>query len=229
MPPDVVVQAHQRREQRFRLRGAVILKVKQRPIAGDEPSRALDHFEFMALDIRLDRRDPFHLRQETIERLDRNRLLLALDLAERKPSGIDDPRQRHRALRQDAGLAPQRGLEGVDVGNPVHRQVGAEHLMQQATRLEGIDDARLADVAREKHRMGPDIGAGLDDVVARRQRLAEKLDLAKRPFAIDFERFADEGVIGNGEEQGRFAKRKSRLHVYASLPSCACDSKQQVH
>jgi hypothetical protein len=58
---------------------------------------------------------------------------------------------------------------GIDVGERVQRDIGAQHLVQDALGLDREHRAAWPDGLGHRDRMRADIGAGLDDRVARRE------------------------------------------------------------
>ena len=62
-------------------------------------------------------------------------------------------------------------MVGMDVGQAVERDVRGQHLRHHPLRLEGKHPSPLADQTGEGERVGPDVRADVDHVVARPEEL----------------------------------------------------------
>ena len=102
---------------------------------------------------------------------------------------------------RDAPLAPGAREERACIGDPIEREVGAQHLMDHPLRLIGDDDAARADCGREIKGVGPYIGADVEHHRARLHELAEEIDLTFGEFTVKIEGAPDIGVLGMVEHQ----------------------------
>ncbi len=105
---------------------------------------------------------------------------------------LDGGRQQRHA--QFSRFGADRLLPREDVVEPVEREVGAEQLKLEPLRFEGDDATGFAGEARQRHRVGADIGARLDDDGTGSQQLPQHRDLTVRVFAVLGERSADERI-----------------------------------
>ena len=151
----------------------IVLDIHHRTEPRDEFAASLEHFRFHPLDV--DFQEIGAVRLEIVIEDDALDRAAFLELGDLDPAvvcfeRIVDLRNQHCAMRR-----ADCGVNAVDIRQVVERNVRAQHLEDQALRLECVDEAVCTDVFRKRNRVVADICTEVEDRTAGCAQLPEQL------------------------------------------------------
>jgi hypothetical protein len=128
-------------------------------------------------------------------------LLAFLNVLQAQAAEIIDFIEIEWRYEQFAVVVADRGLMAMHVAQAVERDVGAQRLIENSLRLEGVYHAVLAGQASQGHGMRPQTRAGFDHGRPRADELTENLALRFRQLTQLGERLAGIGIVPRIDQQ----------------------------